>query len=272
MQRALEGLLSELALGPEIDVRDRAAVSGWLSRHGVAEEDARAIESSDLERLFVYRRLVRGTLREAVELAIPRSIARLGALFDEYFAVFLERRGPRSHYLRDVTTEFLDFAGPLLSADPRAPDYVCDLARHEALRIEIASERALPRGERPEPLELDRGVRFVAASRVVRYAFAVHKLPEDEADRTPPAREPTALFVYRNPEHDVRYLELSPLAASILELLWSEGRSLREAVTVACARSGVALDPSVLSGAAHLLADLAARGALLGPAVSPDSP
>jgi hypothetical protein len=267
VQRALESLLSELVLGAEIDLADRAAIGGWLSRHGVGEEDARAIESSDLSRLWVYRRLARGTLREAVELAVPRSIARLGPLFEEYFARFLAELGPRSHYLRDVTVEFLDFAEPLLRADARAPDYICDLARHEALRIEVASERGLTEGQRPAPLELDRGVCFVPASRVVRYAFAVHRLSEDEADRSAPERQATALFVYRSPEHDVRYLELSPLAAGILERLLNERRTLREAVTFACAGENARLDQSVLSGAARLLADLAERGALLGPAV-----
>lgn len=269
MQRALESALAELVLGAEIDPGDREAVAAWLARHGVSDEDARAIESSDLERLFVYRRLVRGTLREAVELAIPRAIARMGEPFDEYFSRFLAERGPRTHYLRDVTTEFLSWAGPRFATDARVPPYVLDLARHESSQIEIASERALPRGHEPAPLELDRGVEFIAASRVARYDFAVHELLADEASRVEPRRTPTALFVYRSPEHEVRYLELSPLAAAILEKLHTERRTLREAVTEACAESGTPLDEAVLTGAARLLADLAERGALLGPAVPP---
>src|SRR5262245_53269046 len=107
MQEALEGVLGELTLGPAIDLRDRDVLRSLLARHGVSEEDAHAIEGSDIERLLVYRRLVRNNLREAVELAMPRAIARLGARFDDFFARFLEQRGPRTHYLRDVTNEFL---------------------------------------------------------------------------------------------------------------------------------------------------------------------
>ena len=40
----------------------------------------------------------------------------------------------------------------------------------------------------------------------------VHEDARDE-----PPHEPTALFVYRDAEHEARYLELSPLAAAILE-------------------------------------------------------
>jgi hypothetical protein len=64
----------------------------------------------------------------------------------------------------------------------------------------------------------------------------------------------------------VRYLELSALAAAILERLHAGRQTLRQAVTSACAAEGVAPDETVLSGAARVLADLAERGALLGPA------
>jgi hypothetical protein len=87
---------------------------------------------------------------------------------------------------------------------------------------------------------------------------------EDAADRTPPEPAPTALFVYRDPEHDVRYLELSPVAAALLEDLLA-GASLKHAVLHACKKTGT--EPaSALDGTAKLLADLARRGALLGAA------
>jgi hypothetical protein len=99
----------------------------------------------------------------------------------------------------------------------------------------------------------------------MRYDFAVHRLVDSTDDRTEPAQEATAILVYRNPEHEVRYLELTPLAADILERLLG-GESLGSAVTLACRHAGVALDASVLEGTARLLADLGERGALLGAA------
>ena len=66
-------------------------------------------------------------------------MARLGPLFDEWFDRFLAERGPRSHYLRDVTTELLDFLAPLAESDPRFPPWALDLARHEALDIVVGS-------------------------------------------------------------------------------------------------------------------------------------
>lgn len=264
MQQALERAIGELVLGAALDLRDPKVMTAWLSRHGVAEVDAAALRRADLERLLIYRRLVQQTLRNTLEVAMPRSIARLGAVFDEYFARFLAERGPRTHYLRDVTDELLDWSEPLLRNDPRVAPYLPDLMRHEALRIAIGALPAGRAGQTLGDLELDHGVAFIEASRVVHYRFAVHELPEDDGDTGEPTPGETALFVYRSPEHQVRYLRLSPLAAAILGKLHSEHQTLREAVTTSAAALGFALDEQVLQGAAQLLADLAERGALLG--------
>jgi len=265
VQAALERAIHELAFGAEIDAGDEPAVRRWLARHEVAPEDAEAIVAGGLERLAVYRGLLRGNLYEAIEIAIPRVVARLGDVFDEYFDRFLAERGPRTHYLRDVTRELLDFCEPLWNADSRVPAYAMDLARHENVQIEVGALETRPLGVEPGELDLERPVRFVEATRLMRYAFAVHRLPESAEDRADPAHEPTALLVYRNPEHEVRYLELTPLAAAILERLLA-GQALGPAITGACNDRGAAIDASVLDGTARLLADLGERGALLGAA------
>jgi hypothetical protein len=264
LQPELERLFARLVAGPEINANDPAKVDAWLRESALDPEDLEALRA-DFAKLWVYRRLVRGSLREALELAIPRSMARLGSLFDEYFERFLRDAGPRSPYLRDVTTEFLSFAGPLWQADPRVPPWTHDLARHEALRIAVGAMPVsrVAQSEHRE-LALDRGVELTEACALMQYDFAVHRLSDDEADRSVPAREPTMLFVYRSPEHEVRYLELSPLAFGILGRLLV-GETLEGALLRASAERGATLDQSVIEGTARLLADLAERGALFGP-------
>jgi hypothetical protein len=261
--------MAELVLGRAVPPDDRA-VDAWLARNGVSGGDAEALKG-DAERLAVYRKLVRRRLRDAVELAIPRTKARLGPIFDEWFDRFLAERGPRSHYLRDVTTEFLDFLAPLAESDARIPPWTLDLARHEALDIVVGSlAEAVEPGAVPA-LDPDHGLAFSGAARVVRYRFAVHRLSAELDDRSEPERTPTALFVYRSPEHDVRYLELTPLAAAILEHLL-EGATLREALEHGSRALGVPLDGAVLDGTARVLADLSERGAISGARASERAP
>ena len=262
MQSALEAVFTELLLGPE---PSRADLVAACHQHDMSAADTLAL-AEGFERLLVYRDLVRGNLREAVELSIPRSSARLGALFDEYFDRFLKERAPRTHYLRDVTTELLEFCLPLWQNDPRVPRYLGELALHESLHIEVSALPAPARDHVSAPLALDHGVELSAALRLVRYQHAVHELPAAETDRSEPAERDVALLAYRSPEHDVRYLELTPLAHGIVQHLLT-GETLAQAVRGAAAEAASPLTEAVLSGAAQLLADLAQRGVVWGPKV-----
>jgi len=118
-------------------------------------------------------------------------------------------------------------------------------------------------------LSLDEGVELIDAVRLVHYDWAVHRLPDDETSSAPPDRLATSLLVYRSPEHDVRYLELGPFAASLLSGLLDRRLPLRRALTEAAQQVGLPLDDQLLNRAALLLAELAERGALLGKTSTP---
>ena len=262
MQRALEAALGELVFGPALDAADPAAVGAFFERHALAHDDRSALAQGVLERLLVYRALVRGTLKGALEAAIPRSMARLGPRFDVYFERFLAERGSSSHYLRDVTGEFLDFCADAWRSDPEVPDYVLDLARHEALHIRVAAAAPEARAAHPS-LGLDEVPCFIEAAVLSRSAFAVHRLPEALDDRSEPEQKDTTLLAYRSPEHEVRYLELTPLAAAMLER-WLAGAALGDGLTQAARDAGAEVTPALLEATARLLADLSERGVLLG--------
>lgn len=264
MPDALDEAIADLVFGPALDLSRADQVASWLDRHALAAEDRAALGGTELRRLLVYRGLVRGTLRSALELAIPRSIARLGPAFDTAFDAFLADRGPRTHYLRDVTAELLDHAEPAWRCDPEVPPYVPELARLEALQVELGAQ---PVSERTPgaTLHLDRALLFNESCRLLRFEHAVHELPESVADRSVPERRSTALFVYRDDAHDLRYLELSPLAADVVGGLLGGG-ALGPALRAAAAQHDVTLTSAVTEDVARLLADLAERGALLGAA------
>ena len=263
MQRALESALAELTLGPEIAAGDPGAISAWLARNHVSGEDASALQR-DFPRLLVYRRLVRRNLRDALTSTIPRTIARLGARFEPDFDEFLRLSPPVTRFLKDVTPRFLEFVLPRWAESGDVPAYLSDLARHEALQIEVATLLARPKDNLTAELSLDASVEFVAATRLVHYAWAVHRLSEDEASRALPEQASVSLLVYRSPEHEVRYLELGAFAARLLTGLLGERRTLRQALTGAARELGRKLDDELLNASARLLAELAERGALLG--------
>ena len=71
------------------------------------------------------------------------------------------------------------------------------------------------------------------------------------------------LVVYRDREHDVRFLELTPVAAEIVDRLRS-GVTVRNAIVEGAALHGEALSKELLEGVAALLADFGERGIILG--------
>ncbi|WP_437935104.1 HvfC family peptide modification chaperone [Sorangium sp. So ce341] len=284
LQRALQASVSAPD-GEAIAADPRA----WLASAGLEGPDLEAMAALPPRRLLLYRSLVRRGLTGAIRAGIPRTAARLGDRFEADAARFLEAELPRSRYLRDVAFAFVAFAAPRWVEDPEVPAYLADLARHELAAFAAAcaepdeeeagatgdpgatGEPDAPRGPEPpgapapgEALSLDRGVRFQRAAALARYEHAVHRLQGAASARDVPAREPTRLLVYRDAGHDVRFLELTPLAAEILDRLLA-GAALGDAVVQGCAALGHPVDGPVLESAAALLSDLAERGALLGP-------
>jgi hypothetical protein len=286
---ALVGAMAKIVRAPDAERRiaeDRAA---FLAEVGFDAADVQSLTGATDKRVLLYRKLIRAGLVRAIRAEVPRTAARLEDGFDAWVSRFIDEEAPRSHYLRDVAFEFVAWAKPRWVEDPAVPDYLADLARHELSAFDVASADAagqspgaeLAQGEQARaglgvagaarkgapgeaPLfDLERAVLFDASVRLYRYDHAVHRLAEGEDERDAPAREPTALLAYRDADHDVRYLELSPLAAAIFERLL-RGETLREGVLGGASALGHPLDGAVLASTASLLDDLGERGVVLG--------
>lgn len=240
-------------------------LAGFLANHGVHPDDAKDLLAAP-RRLGIYRRLVRHNVVDVTHQMLERTRARFEALvpgvFDATVAAFLAEVGPRTPHLRDVPREVLDFAAPRWKADPRVPAWLVDQAEVELVAFSIGfAPRPAPPGDLAD-VTADRPLVFAEPHAVVRIGHRVHVLPEDDVRAVPEARA-AALLVYRDDAHRARFLDLSPLAARILERLLA-GDPLGTALVAACTDLGEPLTDAVVAGAAQLLADLGERGVLLG--------
>ncbi len=234
----------------------------YLESQRVPEDDIQAMLAGP-RRLGIYRRLVRNNLEGVTRKLLARTRARFEGAFDETFDAFIEEVGPRTHYLRDVPSEFLAWVGPRWATRADVPSYACDLATHELVEFAVGIAPKPRQIEALGDITVERSLVFADALRLVRYAHAVHRLPSEPEDRTAPAKESVTLLVYRDDADAVRFLELTPLAANITERLLG-GSPLAAALGPACAEHEITLDDAVLADIARLLADFAERGILLG--------
>lgn len=232
----------------------------WFETLGVPAEHAEAFAGVGAKRLLIYRKLVRNGVRSAIGKLIPRTAARLGPSFDACVERYCHDEMPRSHYLRDVATEFVEWVLPQWATDQTIPRYLSDLARFELFEFYIAISMSQRRNVCGQELALDRSVIFDASVRIAHFDYAVQRLDEDEADREVPVEESTRLLGYRDASYEVHCLELNTLAAGILERLLT-GKKFGEAVLEAF---GGVPPASVMETIAQMLADLADKKVLLG--------
>jgi hypothetical protein len=258
----LHALIADACFG---DSEDALAgdLAAYLAKHGVDAEDAEALLASP-RRLGLYRQLVRHNVVNVIATMLERTRARLDAHvpgeFDRIVAAFLAAQGPRTPHLRDVPGELLAWAAPRWRADARIPAWLPDHAELELVDFTIG---VAPRAPEPPPLAevtADRALVFGDPRVIVHLGWAAHERRDSDE---PPEQRPVHLLVYRDAEHVVRYLELTPLASEILERLFA-GTPLAKAMVDACAASNHPMNDAVLGGAARLLADLGERGVLLG--------
>ena len=243
-----------------------AALPALFAAHGLGAAAGRLrADPRAARRILAYRSLVHARFRGVVEVTMPRVAATLGeARLAAEVARFVEARASRSPYVRDVASELLAWWADRWPGDATVPGHLLDHARHELLAVDVAAaEDDEPlAGEGEAPVAATSVLRFQRGARLVRYAWAVHHLHDDDVD-TLPARADTALLAYRDDRHLVRYLELSPLAAVLVERLMG-GAALELAVREACASTDRPLDDATLAELAALLDDLEARGIVLG--------
>jgi hypothetical protein len=265
--RRLHRAIAEACLGSRAGAAITRDLRSFLEAHGVDADDVEAILAAP-PRLAVYRSLVRNGLGSVIERMLPRTRARMnaacGGRFDADLATFADEVGPRTHYLRDVPTELFAWAEPRWRADPSVPAYLVDLAAYELAAFAVGASASVQPPDASAEVALDRALAFAESARLLRFAWAVHELPEQSPEGTggEPPRRDVQLLAYRDADHRVRWLELTPLAADVVERLLS-GQTLGDAVQTACGEHGVAA-ATVVADVARLLADLGARGVVLG--------
>jgi hypothetical protein len=263
-QEPLQAALARILRGPLGAVRDPAALARTLREHGVVGRDLAASTTPGARLRFeLYHELVRGRIRGALDVSIPRTLARLGSQrVDHEIDAFLSLRAPRSPYFPDIATELVEFVGERWNTDATVAPYLPELARYELSCFEIAAAEDDPPSP-PRELSVDAPLELQRAARLAHYQHAVHLLPEDSHDRSSPPPGDFWLLGYRDAAGSARFLELTPLAAWLVTELMN-GATLGDGCKSSCAAVGLAADDAALADIARLLDDLERRGLLLG--------
>ncbi len=182
----------------------------------------------DDRRMSIYRQLFFNNLRNLLATMFP-VLRRLhdDARWAHFIRGFMRDHRAQTPYFLQLPREFLDFLANEYEPDGDYP-FLAELAHYEYAELEVS---IVPETDDLEALDA-RGdlvdgipVRTVA-SRVHAYRWPVHRIstsyiPEEASD------VPVFLAVYRGRDDKVRFLELNPVTAQLIERIGdnSAGRS-----------------------------------------------
>ncbi|UCB54287.1 MAG: putative DNA-binding domain-containing protein, partial [Thiotrichales bacterium] len=133
---------------------------------------------------------------------------------------FFSRHQSTTPYFLEISQEFLDYLQSERQPQPEDPQGLLELAHYEwvELALMVAEEsfdldRIDPNGDLLQGHPVLSPVAWPLA-----YQFPVHKMGPDYLPDAPP-EQPTYLVVYRNRMDEVRFLEINPVTARLINLL-----------------------------------------------------
>jgi hypothetical protein len=215
--------------------------------------------------MALYRELLYNNVEGFLATGFPvlRAItpdARWSELVGDFFA----RHRCASPLFREIPEEFLHYLVEERGRRPDDPPFLAELAHYEwvEMALSLADEEVETEGIDPAGDLLDGVPVLSPLAWTMGYRFPVHRVAPDFL---PEKEEPTFLLVYRDRHDAVRFLELNPVTARLVELLreapGSTGRQLLEGVAAEIGHP----DPTVVIDAgASLLEDLRGRDVIVG--------
>ncbi|NVB38736.1 hypothetical protein G6O69_12925 [Pseudenhygromyxa sp. WMMC2535] len=241
---------------PELRARVERDPEGTLEELGLDEGARVGMLGYGVERLLAYQHMVHSRLLRAVRGFIGPAAKVIGeARLREEVGAWIEASGSHSPYLREVPEEFLAWACPRWAEDESLPPWLGALAAHAVL------ERSLRNDPRPvgEPtgvgLDLERPMVCNPTATLRRYDWAVHRFPREPAADAAPQARAVRLVGYRDLDERVRFHELPPRAAALLDGLLAQ-KTLRDALFAACEQTGESLNDEILGQTALAIAEL----------------
>ena len=220
----------------------------------------------DARRMKIYNELLYHNLEGFLLACFPvlRSLLsdrKWAKLVREFFA---EHRC-HTPFFRQIPDEFVHYVQSERGVRAGDPPFLSELVHYEWIELalsvsnkEIESDRIDLHGDlvngRP-------ALNPVLA--LLQYAYPVQRIGPAYKPRSAPA-EPTYLLVFRDAEFNVRFVELNPVSARLLDLLQTGTLTAEKALKKIAQELKHGNPLVVIQGGLEILRDLHAQGAVLG--------
>lgn len=219
-----------------------------------------APEGIEERRMAIYRRLFYNNIEGFCSNAFPV----LKSVVDEthWHAMvrdFMVQHRCRSPLFNEIAREFIAFLQQQRN-DPADPPFLAELAHYEwvELALNIASADYQQTTLEADEDAMQLVLQTTALAWPLAYQYPVHQIsPQNQPQQ--PLPQPVYLLVYRNAEDKVKFIELNPVSARLLDLL-NAGLTGTQAATQIAEELQHHNHEVVMTGARQLIVDWIQRG------------
>lgn len=171
------------------------------------------------QRVAMYRELFFNNINTFLSSNFPILHKILdGQAWLELAQDFFARHRCKSPYFSEIPEEFLDY----LQNERDNPDdlpFMLELAHYEWVEMALSIAKEDPAANRQIADNLlEQRIRLSPLAWLLAYQYPVHKIAPTFLPMQPPA-QPTFLIVYRDPQDEVSFLEITPMTYRLLEIL-----------------------------------------------------
>lgn len=216
-------------------------------------------------RMKIYNELLFNNLEGFLLACFPVLRQILGkrkwtALVRDFFA---EHRC-HTPLFRQIPDEFIQYLQSGRGERDSDPPFMRELAHYEWIELVLSVSNKEAPAEIDADGDLLTGRPFLnPVLTLLQYRYPVHRIGPRFKPEVPPA-EATHLLVFRDTEFSVRFIELNPVSARLVQLLEENQRSGEQAL-LRVARELKYPDPrAVIEGGQAILGNLRAEGAIIG--------
>jgi hypothetical protein len=216
-------------------------------------------------RMKVYNELLFNNLEGFLLACFPVLRKILGKrrwtrLVREFFA---EHRC-RTPFFRQIPDEFIQYLQSERDEHETDPAFLRELAHYEWIELVLSVSNKEPSDAiDPDGDLLDGKPALNPVLALLHYSYPVHRIGSRFKPEAP-SDQPTHLLVFRDPEFEVRFIELNRVSARLVELMESDrvtGRSALEAIAQELKHPSPA---TVLESGLGILRELRTMHAILG--------
>ena len=222
-----------------------------------------APEGVEAQRMRIYRSLVYNNIENFLLGCFPVLKKILGTRrWTRLVRGFLDTHRSHSPFFREIPGEFIQFLQKEGSVPARYPEFVLELAHYEWIELVLSVSPEIPDwaiiDAKGSLLEGRPVLNPISAN--LHYHWPVHRL----GPRIPAARADTYLLVFRDPDDEVRFIEINAFTSRLINLLDTTEHTGQSALEMIATESRHPSPETVIKGGQEIMRDLLARGALLG--------